>query len=136
MIRRCSDPKHKQFRDYGARGIRICDAWNSYESFMDDMGERPSSKHTLERIDNEGNYEPANCRWATMKEQAQNRRNTRNITIDGRTMSISAWAEESSVPLPTIYARLVKYGWVAKEAVFRPRVPSPTAIGAKRQQWV
>jgi hypothetical protein len=76
MIRRCSDPKHKDYHRYGARGVSVCDRWYDFWLFLDDMGERPSVNHSVDRTDPNGNYEPGNCTWATPAEQARNKRNS------------------------------------------------------------
>jgi hypothetical protein len=93
MRNRCNWSGCKQFKDYGGRGIKVCERWSSYQNFLVDMGRKPP-KTTLERIDNDGNYEPGNCRWATRKEQSANRRTdarTRIIKWNGESKSLRGW---------------------------------------------
>lgn len=94
MIQRCLYPKHKSYADYGGRGITICERWMKFENFFADMGEPPDGL-TLERGENNGNYEPGNCRWATLIEQANNRRNNVKITAFGKTQTIAVWCRET-----------------------------------------
>lgn len=118
MRARCNRRSHRSFVFYGARGISVCDAWSGdFQAFLRDMGPKPSPRHTLERIDNNGHYSPENCRWATPAEQARNRRNSSLLTLRGRTQPMVDWATESGVPRTTIRERLNR-GWALERAVF------------------
>jgi hypothetical protein len=120
IISRCHNPRKPDFARYGARGITVCDRWReSFENFLADMGERPSPKHSIDRIDNNGNYEPGNCRWATNSEQQRNKRTNRLITIDGITHCVVEWAEIKGIPGNNINARLHE-GWSDYDAVMTP----------------
>lgn len=106
MRNRCLNPNNVGYHHYGAKGIKVCDRWvNDYDAFFDDMGECKDNL-TLDRIDNSGNYEPSNCRWATMKEQQNNRRDNVNITYNGKTQSVCCWADELSIKRTTLCRRL------------------------------
>lgn len=106
-INRCHRPKHKKFDYYGGVGISVCDRWRySFENFLEDMGERPSKQHSLDRYPNKsGNYEPGNCRWATRKEQIENRDCTIYITFMGKKMTLIDWSLESGVNRNTLRQR-------------------------------
>lgn len=118
MIARCEYRKHKSYRDYGGRGVRVCVRWKmSFEAFLADMGKRPTARHQIERIDNGGPYAPHNCTWATRSAQARNRRSTRKITARGKTQSLAAWAAETGVHRGTIASRLGR-GWSAEDALY------------------
>ncbi len=119
MRERCSNPKAKSYMHYGARGIRVCERWNNFESFLKDMGARPEGC-SIERRNNNGNYEPSNCYWATDLQQAQNTTRTRLLTAGGRTMCISAWVRELGGESTLILNRL-KYGWTEEEACLIPK---------------
>lgn len=103
---RCHNPNSSSYHNYGGRGIVVCSRWReSFQNFLDDMGLRPSNKHSIDRINVNGNYEPENCRWATRTEQARNRRNNRMITIDGETKTMQEWANQAGISASTIYLR-------------------------------
>ena len=116
MLRRCYNETGNRWHIYGGRGITVCDRWkNSFLTFLEDMGERPKGT-SLDRIDNDGNYCPKNCRWATPKEQCRNKRNTLIIRAFGRSQTIREWAEETGIGRGTIEWRLNR-GWTPKEAL-------------------
>lgn len=120
MKTRCLNVNTPGFKNWGGRGITICDRWlNSFENFFADMGIAPSSKHSLDRIDNNGNYEPGNCRWATIIEQANNRRTNNMIEYNGETKSLSMWCVELSIKYERTRIRISK-GWSAENAFTTP----------------
>lgn len=117
---RCNNPRYRKYNDYGGRGISVCERWmESYSNFLEDMGRRPSPKHSIDRIDNNGNYEPSNCRWATFYEQMNNRRRTKYITVFGETKAAGEWARIVKIPLMIIDQRIRK-GWKPFDALMRP----------------
>lgn len=119
MRQRCMNPSDKGFPKYGGRGIQVCDRWQeSFENFLADMGAKPPG-HTLDRIDNDGDYTPDNCRWATPRQQANNTRRNRLLAIDGEVKTAAQWARVSGVTSGAIRARL-KSGWPIRDAVFTP----------------
>jgi hypothetical protein len=120
MSQRCTNPKSMSWKDYGGRGIRVCDRWRKFENFLADMGERPSRTHSIERIDNNGNYEPSNCKWATRLEQVSNKRNNFNVTFNGREMCLAHAAKEAGLKRATVYRRITVYGLSPIDALTRP----------------
>lgn len=106
MRARCRNKNHKYFHRYGGRGIIVCSEWNAFESFLKDMGVPPSEKHSIDRINNNGNYEPNNCRWATSKEQNNNRADNRILKIKGETKTVSQWADYAGISQSTLHTRI------------------------------
>jgi hypothetical protein len=106
MKDRCNNPKNKGYHNYGGRGISVCERWWNFWNFVNDMGPKPSVLHTLERVNNEGHYEPFNVIWALPRTQQNNRRNNHQITWKGRTQNISGWAMELNIPYNVFWARL------------------------------
>lgn len=118
MKRRCSQQSHHAYAGYGGRGIRVCDRWvESFEAFFADMGECPDGM-SLDRKDNDGNYEPGNCRWSTRRQQQRNRRTNRLITAFGETLCVAEWAERTGLSTHAIRHRLMR-GKSPEEALTR-----------------
>jgi hypothetical protein len=129
MITRCHSPAGLANPNYGGRGIKVCHRWRySFKAFFSDMGPRPSKLHTIDRINNNGDYEPDNCRWATRSEQASNRRSSQLLSFMGKTMTTKQWAIETNLPAGTIYQRIGR-GWTAEMALTRPlRITKATNV--------
>ena len=121
MKMRCENKNHMHFHNYGGRGIIICERWQFFENFYADMGARPSRQHQLERIDNNKGYEPENCKWATVSDQANNRRNNVIVTVFGKKMTLAqAITKYAVVADSTVRVRIDK-GWTIKDALTTPR---------------
>lgn len=120
MRSRCNNPKNNRYHLYGARGIRVCRRWETdFLNFLEDMGRRPSRNHSLDRIDNDGNYTSENCRWATRKEQCRNRRTSKFLAFKGRRKTAAEWCEIFGIKQGTLHARL-KQGWTVSRALTEP----------------
>src|SRR5262249_28856887 len=107
---RCQNPNNPDYSDYGGRGIAVCARWQSFENFLSDMGPRPSSNHSIDRKNTNGNYEPDNCRWATLHVQSRNKRNNVWIEHNGKRMVLEDWAAETGLPRTTLEQRVWR-GW-------------------------
>lgn len=125
MLVRCYTKHHPTYKSHGARGIKVCKRWHKFEAFYADLGPRPNSHLCLERLDNNKNYTPTNCIWATYKQQENNRRDNINITYDGLTMTVSEWGDKLGIGSGIIYKRLNR-GWNFKKALKTPSL---------RPQW-
>ena len=138
MHRRCYAPAEPCYPRYGGRGIRVCERWNSVHAFLEDMGHPPAGM-SLGRINNDGHYEPGNCRWETQEQQNENTSRNRFITWRGRTQTVKAWAQELNIAPPRISERL-RRGWSVDRAL---TTPCPTGyelgrakhLAEARRQW-
>ena len=122
MHARCANPEAPGYCNYGGRGIRVCERWGDFAAFRDDMSPRPSLKHSIDRIDNDGPYSPENCRWATRSEQMNNTSVNRLLTFEGRTQTVTQWARERGLQVMCLRDRL-KHGWSVEEALTIPVLP-------------
>jgi hypothetical protein len=120
MIQRCDNPRAAAYDRYGGRGIRVCERWlQSFENFLEDVGPRPSLEHSIDRIDNDGHYEPGNCRWATKLVQVRNQSRNRYLTFAGETLTISEWAQRYGLA-PNVLGNRISGGWPAEKALTTP----------------
>ena len=118
MKDRCNNNNDKGHRMYGGRGISVCKEWHDFRNFFKDMGKRPPGM-SLERINNDGNYEPDNCKWASLKEQANNKTSNRLISFYGTTKTISEWCDCLNIAYGTLHNRLI-LGWSIRKTLTTP----------------
>ncbi len=127
MKHRCQNPKNRSFKNYGGRGIKVCERWqSSFANFLADMGGKPGNL-TLDRIDNNGNYEPGNCRWATPSQQVRNRRDVVYLEVNGVRKAVWEWASIINIPRRTLLNR-IRRGWSPEDVI---SVPPTTSYGRR-----
>lgn len=119
MHRRCRDPRRSSYKLYGGRGITVCERWQRFSAFLVDMGRRPSPAHSVDRIDPNGNYEPANCRWATTSDQQINRRDRPKYEFQGERLTLVQWSRKTGIKAATLYKRITS-NWDLSLALSTP----------------
>ena len=131
MKQRCDKPTFRQFKDYGGRGIKVCDRWRVFENFLKDLGPPPPGDYSLERLDNDLGYEPGNVIWASRITQARNKRNNVRFEFDGVSMTLGEWAERLRVNKRTLVSRVYLYKWPLERA-FTEGVKGGDSLMAKK----
>lgn len=118
LKQRCSNPRLKAYANYGGRGVCVCERWRlSFDAFLEDMGSRPSPQHEIDRIDNDGNYEPSNCRWVKRAVNSRNKRTNLMLTFNGKTQCLTDWAKELGISIQTLSSRLNQSGWTVQQTL-------------------
>lgn len=132
MRGRCERPTDSAYANYGGRGIKVCERWQTFENFLEDMGPMPDGME-IDRIDVNGDYEPGNCRWATPYQQNRNRRNNRLIEFNGRVMCLTDWAQELGIKKECLHRRIVVKKMPIEQAFFTPVMSAKEAakLGGK-----
>jgi hypothetical protein len=116
MMQRCGNPNNPQFKDYGERGITVCERWKTFKNFLTDMGVRPEGL-TLDRKDNNKGYTPDNCKWSTKQEQQRNMRSNNVWELDGQRKTVAEWADQLGMKRHSLYMRVALYGWTVHRAL-------------------
>lgn len=119
MLTRCRNPHSKSFKRYGAVGISVCERWSDFTMFLQDMGPRPTQKHSIDRIDGTKGYAPGNCRWATTKEQCSNQQRNIRVAFNGKTQTLKQWSEELGIAYGTLQSRR-RAGWTVERLLAAP----------------
>lgn len=134
MLKRCRDPKSDHFKNYGGRGIKVCKRWESFDKFLKDVGPRPSMHHTLDRIDNDGDYKKSNVRWTTRSRQQVNRRNVKMYELHGESLSITDWSRRHHLNPVTVQGRMLRGASLEQALVPLGQYKSP--LPSKRVRYV
>ena len=132
MMSRCYDETHRAFPRYGGRGIKVCDAWRDAKQYGKDIKAGYKDGLQIDRIDNDGDDEPGNVRWATPSENSDNRSTGRQITFNGKTQSLTRWAEETGISVGTLWTRLSVWGWSAADAILTPPLSASDRMARAR----
>lgn len=132
MLERCNYPKHISYERYGGRGIKVCDSWYNFDNFLKDMGTKPKG-YQLDRINNSGNYEPSNCRWANLIDQGRNKRNNSFLVYNGETKTIAEWSRICNISPDLIQSR-IKSGWDVEDVLGRIKMQHDKNEKQKIQQ--
>lgn len=127
MIKRCSNPNAHGYSRYGGRGIKVCERWQEFAAFLEDMGTKPKG-YSIERLDIDKGYEPDNCTWIPKGEQSRNKSTSRRITANGQTMLLVDWATQTGIHEATISSRIDKLGWTSQKAVTTPVKPTKSRL--------
>lgn len=136
MRMRCENPDDAAYPNYGGRGITVCKRWQKVENFVADMEAGYAPGLEIDRIDNDGDYKPSNCRWATPSENSDNRRSGHRITFNGKTQSIRRWAKETGISYGTLWERIAIWGWSPEKALTTPPLSGEERMRkARRARW-
>lgn len=133
MKQRCYNPADSKYARYGGRGIRVCDEWrHDFSAFLAHIGRKPNPKYSIDRMNNDGDYEPGNVRWSTRSEQQQNRANTRTVVVDGNKIPIAALARRCGIERRVLARRILDLGWSIERAMTTPLGPRGFTAASSR----
>ena len=131
MLQRCNNPHNRDYKNYGGRGIRVCEAWHTFQNFFNDIGNPPFSGATLDRRDNDQGYSPNNVRWATQEQQANNTRTNQLLTYDDETLTLAQWSRKLNMPYKVLGRRL-RLGWSIEETFTTPLLTTGQRLRLRR----
>jgi hypothetical protein len=132
MKARCNNKNNPNYHNYGGRGIQVCERWKAFENFYEDMGDPPFKGANLDRINNDGNYEPSNCRWVTKKENQRNKRQNLNVNYEGQIFCLSEACEKAGISHGAVRSRIRRYKMTPQQAFDFSLIHTPSKNGPRR----